>query len=219
VTPPTVAITEPTDGATVTGLVPLAATATDDMSDVAKVEFAVDGVVVATDMTDPYSATWDSATAAPGSHTITAKATDGADLVASASVTVNVPTAPPPPPPPPPVVSESTSLTAAATPARVTVGATSVLRATLRANGTPVGDRTDVSVWKKARSRWSRVGVAAYDSSTGQYALSVSPSASSTYQFRFPGDTSYRASVSNSVTVYVTKKVRVRRYAIRYRCR
>ena len=58
----------------------------------ASVQFLVDGNVVATDTTAPYSTSWNSATTANGSHTITVRATDGAGNVATSApvpVTVN----------------------------------------------------------------------------------------------------------------------------------
>ena len=76
-TPPSVAIGAPAAHATVSGLVALAATASDDVG-VAGVRFEVDGVRVgAEDTTAPYSVTWD-ASAAIGSRVITAIARDAA---------------------------------------------------------------------------------------------------------------------------------------------
>ncbi len=56
-----------------------------------QVEFRVDGTLVGTDATSPYAATWNAASAAPGSHTIQASAYDAAGNAASASVIVEVP--------------------------------------------------------------------------------------------------------------------------------
>ena len=89
--PPTVSMAAPSDGATVSGTVALVATASDDRV-VAGVRFFVDGVQVeAEDTTTPYSATWDTTTAANGPHTLTATARDAAGNTAtSAPRIVNV---------------------------------------------------------------------------------------------------------------------------------
>ena len=72
--PPTVALTNPTEGATVAGTVAVAATASDDRG-VAQVEFFVDDVSVAVDTAAPYEATWSTTTYADGSHLVNAGAT------------------------------------------------------------------------------------------------------------------------------------------------
>lgn len=86
-TPPTVTLTAPQEGATVSGSVPLTATASDNVG-VTKVEFYDNSSLVATDTTSPYSATWDSTKATNGSHLITARAYDAAGNVSSDSNTV-----------------------------------------------------------------------------------------------------------------------------------
>ena len=91
VTPPTVSLTAPANGATVTGTVAVSANAA-DAGGVAGVTFRVDGGVVGTeDTTAPYSVNWNTAGVSAGSHTLTAVARDGAGNVAtSAAVTVTV---------------------------------------------------------------------------------------------------------------------------------
>ncbi len=75
---PTVALTAPADGATVTGVVQLAADASDDRA-LAGVRFRLDGINLgAEDTTAPYSLSWDTAGATSGSHSITAFARDAA---------------------------------------------------------------------------------------------------------------------------------------------
>lgn len=87
---PTVSITAPTAGATVSGTVTVNASATDNIG-VTKVEFYVDGALKSTDTTSPYSWSWDSTTAANGTHSLTAKAYDAASNVGtSAAVSVSV---------------------------------------------------------------------------------------------------------------------------------
>lgn len=90
-TAPTVSITSPADGATVSGTITVAADATDDVG-VAQVDFYLDGALVASDTTSPYEWSWDTTTAADGSHALDADATDTSGNVGSAatvSVTVD----------------------------------------------------------------------------------------------------------------------------------
>jgi len=90
-TPPTVSLTAPAAGATVSGTaVTLSATAADNVA-VAKVDFFVDGALVGTDTSSPYSISWNSTTVANGSHSFTARATDTAgNATTSAAVTATV---------------------------------------------------------------------------------------------------------------------------------
>jgi hypothetical protein len=83
-TPPTISITAPTDGSTVSDQVSLAATA-GDASGVTSVSFSVDGTLLSTDTTAPYAATWDSKAASNGSHSISATARDPAGNVGTAT--------------------------------------------------------------------------------------------------------------------------------------
>ena len=92
VTAPTVAVTAPSAGATVTGATTLTATADDDV-DVVGVRFRIDGVPVgAEDTSAPYALSWDSATVTDGPHVVTAVARDAAGNSATSagvSITVN----------------------------------------------------------------------------------------------------------------------------------
>ena len=84
-TPPTVSISSPAAGATVTGTVSLAATASDN-SGVNSVKWYVDNVEVASDSGGaPWTAPWDSSTVADGSHNLIAKAFDAAGNVGTSS--------------------------------------------------------------------------------------------------------------------------------------
>jgi hypothetical protein len=92
-TPPTVSLTAPTAGSTVSGAsVTLSATAADNVA-VSGVQFKVDGNNVGSeDTASPFSIAWDSRTATNGSHTITAVARDAAGnstTSSSVSVTTN----------------------------------------------------------------------------------------------------------------------------------
>ena len=91
-TPPTVSITAPASGATVSGTaVTVAATASDNVG-VAGVQFKLDGANLgAEDTTSPYSVAWNSTTATNGSHTLTEVARDAAgNMTTSAGVSVTV---------------------------------------------------------------------------------------------------------------------------------
>ncbi len=89
--PPTVGVTAPTAGQTVSGVVGLAATA-DDNTGVAGVQFKVDGVAVGSeDTTSPYAASWTTTSVANGTHTVTATARDAAgNSTTSSAVSVTV---------------------------------------------------------------------------------------------------------------------------------
>src|SRR6266545_4684607 len=86
-TGPAVSIAAPAANARVGGSVPITAAASDDGA-VSRVDIAVDGSVLASDTSRPYTATWNSTTATNASHTITATAYDEAGNSASASTTV-----------------------------------------------------------------------------------------------------------------------------------
>jgi lysophospholipase L1-like esterase len=91
-TAPTVSITAPTNGATVSGSsVSVTASASDNVG-VVGVQFKLDGANLSSeDTTSPYSVTWDSTTASNGTHTLTAVARDAAgNTTTSTSVTVTV---------------------------------------------------------------------------------------------------------------------------------
>jgi hypothetical protein len=87
-TPPTTSITAPANGATVSGTVSVTASASDNVG-VTKVEFYLDGALKSTSTTSPYSWSFDTTTAANGSHTLQSKAYDAAANVGS-SATISV---------------------------------------------------------------------------------------------------------------------------------
>ncbi len=91
VTPPTVSITSPADGATVSGTISVAATASDDVG-VVGVQFKLDGANLGAEQTSgPYSISWDTTGATAGAHTLTAVARDAAgNTTTSAAVHVTV---------------------------------------------------------------------------------------------------------------------------------
>ncbi len=90
-TPPAVSITAPANASTVSATVTATATASDNVG-VSGVQFKLDGVNLgAEDTSAPYSVTWNTTTAANGSHNLTAVARDAAgNTTGSAVVTVTV---------------------------------------------------------------------------------------------------------------------------------
>ena len=103
VTAPVVSLSSPAGGSTVSGVVWLSASASDDVG-VVGVQFRVDGVNVGAEVSgsSPYSGSWDSRLVADGSHVVSAVARDAAGNTGSSSVSLTVSNAAPPPPPPPP---------------------------------------------------------------------------------------------------------------------
>ena len=88
-TPPTISITSPGSGATVSGTISIQASASDNVG-VASVSFYVDGALTCTASGSPYSCSWGTTSAANGGHTLMATARDAAGNSSSASVTVTV---------------------------------------------------------------------------------------------------------------------------------
>ena len=90
-TPPTVSLSAPAGGATVSGTVTVSATASDTVG-VAGVQFKVDGAPLgAEDIGSPYAISWNTTQATNGSHSLTAVARDAAGNTATAAtVTVTV---------------------------------------------------------------------------------------------------------------------------------
>lgn len=86
---PSVTISSPLAGATISGTTTVTANASDTQS-VSGVQFKLDGVNLGVaDMTSPYSTTWNTTTASNGQHTLTAVATNNSGLSAT-STTVAV---------------------------------------------------------------------------------------------------------------------------------
>lgn len=88
--PPSVTITNPVNGDTVSGTVAFAATATDNVG-VVGVQFKVDGGNLGPeDTTPPYSVPWDTTATNNGTHTLTATARDAAGNTGEQQITVTV---------------------------------------------------------------------------------------------------------------------------------
>ncbi|PTL81261.1 Ig-like domain-containing protein [Vitiosangium sp. GDMCC 1.1324] len=95
--PPSVTLTAPASGATVSGTVTLSATASDDVG-VTKVEFYDGATLLGYDASSPYSFSWDSRTSPNGLRSLTARALDAAGNIttsAAVSVTTNNDLTPP----------------------------------------------------------------------------------------------------------------------------
>jgi len=122
-TPPTVSITSPANGQTISTTVTVSANASDNVG-VVGVQFQLDGVNGgAEDTTAPYSIPFDPTTTSNGQHTITAVARDAAgNRTTSAPVTVTVANAPPPDTTPP-TVSITSPSNGQTVPATVTIAA------------------------------------------------------------------------------------------------
>ena len=89
-TAPTVSIGSPSAGGTVSGLVPVDVTATDNVG-VTRVELWVNGALYASDIASPYGFSWDTTTLQDGSNSLQAKAYDAAgNMGASSSLTLTV---------------------------------------------------------------------------------------------------------------------------------
>ncbi|MFC1679029.1 Ig-like domain-containing protein [Elusimicrobiota bacterium] len=87
--PPSVTISTPVAGSTVSATVAIAAEASGP-AEIAKVEFYVDGALKGTDTTSPYAYSWNSLSVADGTHTLRAKAYDALRNTAEHSIIVSV---------------------------------------------------------------------------------------------------------------------------------
>ena len=89
-TKPSVFISSPADGSTVSGIVTVKATATDNVG-VVKVEFYIDGSKVGDDISSPYEYSWNTTNLMKNSlHIITVKAYDNAGNIGESEVTVMI---------------------------------------------------------------------------------------------------------------------------------
>lgn len=83
-TPPSVSLTSPAAGATVSGTITVAASASDNVA-VARVELLIDGAVAGSDSAAPYEAALDTRALSNGSHVIGARAFDTSGNAATAT--------------------------------------------------------------------------------------------------------------------------------------
>ena len=210
-TAPTVSITSPSDGETISGVVTVAASASDNVA-VSKVDFFVAGNYKGTDTTSPYTYSLDTTTYTDGvSYSITAKATDSSGNYATTYIMVtisNSPTAtdttPPVVTPPPNQVAEATSASGAVVnyPAAT---ATDDVDGTLTATCTPASGST-------FPLGTTTVNCSATDSSgntgTASFTVTVRDTTAPTASITSPSDGS-SASGTISVTVSASDKVGV----------
>jgi hypothetical protein len=139
-TPPSVALTSPSNGAVVTGMVALAANASDNVA-VQHVDFFADGALVASADAPPYTASWNSASVGAGSAVLTAVATDtSGNATTSAAVTVTVDDAAPTVAIAQPTAG--TTVSGAITIAASVSSAVSIAQVQLLVNGAPIGTVT-----------------------------------------------------------------------------
>ncbi|MEK7212319.1 MAG: Ig-like domain-containing protein, partial [Patescibacteria group bacterium] len=138
-TPPTVSITSPTSGSTVSGIITVSATATDSSTDsgqasgVAGVQFKLDGTNLgAEDAAAPYGLSWNTAGVANGSRILTATARDAAGNISiSPAITIIVNNIVSPPP------VQTLSVSLSANPSAGNAPLTTILTATI--SGTAAG--------------------------------------------------------------------------------
>lgn len=190
---PTVSITSPTNGSTVSGIVSAAADAASTGSTVVGVQFKVNGTNLGVeDTTAPYSVDWDTATAADGQHTVTATARNSAGLTATDTTTVTVNNA---------VAPATTNLVP--NPSLETTNATNPA---LPANWTTSswGTNTPVFTYPVAgngSAKAARVAISAYTNGDAKWAFDAqSVEANATYKV----SGSYRANTATDVFLAVT---------------
>jgi chitinase len=170
-TPPSVSITAPLAGANVSGSVPVAASASDNVG-VTKIEFSVDGALVATSTAAPFGFSWSASTATAGAHTITATAYDAAGNKSADSVGLTVAGAVDTTPPSVSIVSPTSGATVSGT-VQVQVSASDdigVTKVTLAVDGATTGTLT--------ASPWTfDVGTLALANGTHSFAATASDAA------------------------------------------
>jgi hypothetical protein len=93
-TAPTVALTSPAEGSTVSGTVQVAATASDNVA-LGRVEFYANGVLIGTRTASPYAVSWNT-TGLTGTQGLTARAVDSVGNSTTTAVRTVTVTAPPP---------------------------------------------------------------------------------------------------------------------------
>jgi uncharacterized repeat protein (TIGR01451 family) len=95
-TPPSVSITSPTSGTTVSGTTSITASSSDAITGVSSVSFYLDGSFLGESTSSPYSINWDTTQTSNASHNLTAIATDSAgNATTSQAIPVTVYNAPP----------------------------------------------------------------------------------------------------------------------------
>ncbi len=176
VTPPTAGITSPSGGALVRGTITISATASDNVG-VTQVQFFVNGVLLSTDSTAPYSASWDTTMVADGAHSLTAQASDAAgNTGTAAAVNVTVDNSPPPAP--------ELSLSVSGVPASIERGDEFTATATVTNTGGATATGLTMTV------TWSRGQMLKLENPQNltQSVASVAPGGSSSVSWLIKGD-------------------------------
>src|SRR6266566_4938723 len=180
-TPPTVSISSPVNGVTVSGTITVTANASDNVG-VASVQFLLDGANLGSlDTTSPYSVSWNTTTASNASHALSAIAKDAAgNSTTSAGVTVTVSNAAATPP----------SITTQ--PANQTVMAGQTARFTVVAAGTaPLG------------YQWQKNGASIAGATAASYTTPATTTADSGATFRVVVTNTAGTVTSSSATLTV----------------
>jgi len=93
--PPTVSITSPVNGSTVTATIDVTASASGAGIGISRVEFYIDGVLKSTDTSSPYIYSWNTPQYIDSTHTVRVIAYDSEKQTATGQITVNVDNVPP----------------------------------------------------------------------------------------------------------------------------
>lgn len=168
-TPPAVAITAPTTGSTVSGVVSVTANASDNVA-VASVQFQLDGAALGAVITNPpYTLSWNTTSTTDGSHTLTAVATDTShNSATSSAVNVTVSNTKPP------VISSFT-----ASPSNIFPGASSTLSwsvsagASLTISGIGTVTGTSITVSPAQTTTYTLTATNSAGSATAQATVAV----------------------------------------------
>jgi Big-like domain-containing protein len=116
-TPPTVSLTSPANGASVSGTAVSCAANASDTNGIKQVQFFLDSTALSTDTASPYTCSFDSTKFTNGAHTLKAVATDGLNATSTTQISVNVNNSTPPTTNPVPVVTFTKPANGATVPA------------------------------------------------------------------------------------------------------
>lgn len=184
-TVPTVTIDTPVEGSSVSGVVPVTMSASDN-NVVNRVDLFVNDSYVGTDALTPYIIPWVSGDSGPGPHTLRARAVDFAgNETISAAVTVNPPLATPTPVPTP-VVTPSPTPVPSPSPVGEIIFQDDFESGTTSAWSGETDTEADLNVTTIAALAGSSYGLEAFfDNNTVMYVTDTSPVAESRYLASF----------------------------------
>jgi len=181
-TPPTVSLTAPASGATISSNTVVRASAADNVG-VAGVSFFDGATPIGAEVTvAPYQVTWDITSVADGAHSLTAVARDASgNSATSAAVNVSVTHAPPPPPVVTPAVDKMVFSEGASTAGRRTTAAFSTSTAgevlvAFAASDGPAASNAESLTVSGAGLTWTRVQRAATRFGTAEIWTASAPS-------------------------------------------